>query len=253
MPILIDLHHDRESELGRSWMETTEIIRELLGKHRDDLSRGIDAGRSSECFSIERTSLSHILTHVCDMDREEVFTFLIPSDTDRIIEIFRISTIDRHREDISEGRSRMLSIGKAWEIFLHSRIKIFSKKSICEIFWDQTFRTLFSDDILVNTLCFLDDFLREVYLHSFLAIEKHLIDMRILHVSYHFLDLPVAIFVVCDCNDISDGISCSGSILHSDGSDIPIFSKDSNMHLPESDLLDSSEYGDIASSDESLH
>lgn len=103
--LLIDLHEDGECEFWIPRMEATEVIRETLRKHRDDLPWGIDTRCALDSLMVESTSLTYVLSNIGDMHDEEKFPILIPCDTDSIIEVLRICTIDRHREHVTEIRT----------------------------------------------------------------------------------------------------------------------------------------------------
>lgn len=79
-------------------MEATEIVRKDFWKHRNDAIRSIDARRSFQSFEVNILSFFHVFTHIGDMNSEEEIAIRIASDTDRIVEILRVGSIDRERE-----------------------------------------------------------------------------------------------------------------------------------------------------------
>lgn len=97
-------------------METTEVIGEVLWEHRDHTSRRIDTRTTEICLVIEGCSLSHVLTHIGDMDTEEIVPSLISCYRDRIIEIPSICAIDRDRRPCTEIETfSLVDEGGFWE------------------------------------------------------------------------------------------------------------------------------------------
>lgn len=93
---LVELHDDAQSRLGTAGVERTEIIREVFWEHRDNLIWRIDTGSAMVCLTVEDRILDHILGNIRDMDSElevPVCEFL---DSDGIIEVFRIGSVDGH-------------------------------------------------------------------------------------------------------------------------------------------------------------
>ncbi len=98
----IDRHETREDELRFSGMETTDIVGYRFWEHRDNLPWRVDRRRSRVGLSVELSVLTYVLSHIGDMNSEEIVTMSILLYRDRIIEILRIRSIDREDEPISE-------------------------------------------------------------------------------------------------------------------------------------------------------
>ena len=107
----INLHDTGECELLSSRMETTEVIREDLWKHRDDFIGCVDTGGSQEGFSVEERILGHVLSNISNMNRKRISATFFSPYRDGVIKVFCIGTIDGHGVPIT----KISSMSHMWD------------------------------------------------------------------------------------------------------------------------------------------
>ena len=102
---LVKLHSDAEGRFGTAWMERTEIIGEMLRKHRDNLVGGIYTRSAVVCFTVKCRSFCHILGNIGDMNCEFEVSVRELADRNGIIEILCVGSVDGYYPLISEVHS----------------------------------------------------------------------------------------------------------------------------------------------------
>ena len=102
LSFISDLDPDHLGESIFSRPQGTQSITQSLRKHRDGLSRDVDAGATKDGLAIDRISRCDIVTDICDCHSEQDPTIGLLDQSNRIIEILGILRIDGDKRSRSE-------------------------------------------------------------------------------------------------------------------------------------------------------
>ena len=130
----LDPHHLGESIFSRS--QGTQSIAQSLRKHRDGLSRDVDAGATKDGLAIDRISRRDIVTDICNRHSEQDSTIGLLDQSNRIIEILGVLRIDgdkRNRSEIGTPVDLILRdlLGKSIRLLKYLWWKLLTQLMLC--------------------------------------------------------------------------------------------------------------------------
>jgi len=131
-----DLDPDHLGESIFSRPQGTQSIAQSLRKHRDGLSRDVDAGATKDGLAIDRISRGDIVTDICNRHSEQNSTIGLLDQSDRIIEILGILRIDgdkRNRSEIGTPVDLILRdlLGKSIRLLKYLWWKLLTQLMLC--------------------------------------------------------------------------------------------------------------------------
>ena len=100
--VLGDLDQGGEGEPRHPGPQAAEVVRELLGEHRQGQVGEIDARSPLERLALEGASRSDVMRDIGDVDTKEPAPGRKPPDADGVVEVLGLLPVDRHGGPIAE-------------------------------------------------------------------------------------------------------------------------------------------------------
>ena len=99
--IRIHLHNDRHTEFILVRSQTTELVAQSFGEHRNDFVHQINARTTAVCLFVEGSLLVDVVGDIGDMDAYLVVARIEDLEGERIVEILGLIRVDSEGQDVA--------------------------------------------------------------------------------------------------------------------------------------------------------